>query len=121
MRISDWSSDVCSSDLKLVLAQRIADERGHHGNRRFHIACGAQRPERLHRKLGPAFRHIKPAVAGKARQGHFFETERGRTAAGAAVSHGAALSPWRRTLNQNIDPAPYRKHGAAGTSGTDTV
>src|SRR3546814_8672750 len=64
---------------KLVLAQRIADERGHHGNRRFHIACGAQRPERLHRKLGPAFRHIKPAVAGKARQGHFFETERGRT------------------------------------------
>src|SRR3546814_1662881 len=29
---------------KLVLAQRIADERGHHGNRRFHIACGAQRP-----------------------------------------------------------------------------
>src|SRR3546814_15958270 len=32
---------------KLVLAQRIADERGHHGNRSFHIACGAQRPERL--------------------------------------------------------------------------
>src|SRR3546814_19948716 len=33
MRISDWSSDVCSSDLKL--AQRIEEQIGPHGYRVF--------------------------------------------------------------------------------------
>src|SRR3546814_7279372 len=39
MRISDWSSDVCSSDLRLVLFQR-----GVIGGDQFGIAMGAEHP-----------------------------------------------------------------------------
>src|SRR3546814_15153637 len=51
---------------KLVLAQRIAYDRGHYGKRRSPLPCGEPRPERLPRKLAPAYRHITPADPGQA-------------------------------------------------------
>src|SRR3546814_18803250 len=59
MRISDWSSDVCSSDL--------ADIVGRH--------------------LRPFRRHIKPAVAGKPRKRRGTKVEGRRGAAGADIVH----------------------------------
>src|SRR3546814_18833924 len=50
MRISDWSSDVCSSDLE-VLAERGAGERRHPLDRRGLVRCRRDDDRVVHRAL----------------------------------------------------------------------
>src|SRR3546814_14680356 len=66
MRISDWSSDVCSSDLRHAAArgqrQRCAAAAEGHGDRVHAIGAGIERPAAAHRG---AFDAARP------RLGHF--------------------------------------------------
>src|SRR3546814_1212142 len=62
MRISDWSSDVCSSDLAGARAlQEVDVEAG--GDRQRHLAEGAQQ-RRIHGEVGQ--RHLRRAAEGAA-------------------------------------------------------
>src|SRR3546814_962714 len=55
MRISDWSSDVCSSDL------RDADALGR--RRRVRRFAGSREADRQGRRQGPAARAVRPLIA----------------------------------------------------------
>src|SRR3546814_17976575 len=53
MRISDWSSDVCSSDLRDELAANVARPRERRrGARQQHFALGRERVRRLAQHVG---------------------------------------------------------------------
>src|SRR3546814_20027627 len=56
MRISDWSSDVCSSDLRVAIAQRVFESACEELTVRnsldlAHVIAGARERERLQREL----------------------------------------------------------------------
>src|SRR3546814_9277998 len=62
MRISDWSSDVCSSDLRLAAAHRLGQ-----GDRRVVGRAHDERlQQQLHRHLGAG---AEPQLAGRLRGG----------------------------------------------------
>src|SRR3546814_4545623 len=72
MRISDWSSDVCSSDLRIVPAPPVVDparqhrregERGERADDKKHVVIGEDR--RLARRFA---HHLRPG-AGAAQRG----------------------------------------------------
>src|SRR3546814_13361979 len=76
MRISDWSSDVCSSDLRITQLLVTRDPRLGIGRRERHLVEKArigEQPQRLRHALGhrPALEHIglrlqKPVEIGRA-------------------------------------------------------
>src|SRR3546814_20449228 len=70
MRISDWSSDVCSSDLTVPASPLFAmfDVRAHHEEQPFarhdrgrHVGCGGRPRER--RQIGTGLARKRPARA----------------------------------------------------------
>src|SRR3546814_15278107 len=61
MRISDWSSDVCSSDLKIDDQQQRKLAVGEIGLVRLHVPDESAHPGR---EPGPGFRCCQVAVAG---------------------------------------------------------
>src|SRR3546814_4782159 len=94
MRISDWSSDVCSSDLK---ARDLDDTRaGEHGN------AGAARPVRRE-PPGPRAAHL----------------DRGATAL-PAIARGVSMAPARPRLSLRQHSGPGRctnTHGCRRMAG----
>src|SRR3546814_7559625 len=76
MRISDWSSDVCSSDLLAVLGHRLADRVQRLGHRRIDEAAGVHH------------HHVGVVVAG--RQLVAFDPQLGEDALGIDQRLGAA-------------------------------
>src|SRR3546814_2546946 len=65
MRISDWSSDVCSSDLDVVLvvAEAALAARGKHAD---HLACRVPDAKPLADRIGPAKQVLHDRVADDA-------------------------------------------------------
>src|SRR3546814_2185092 len=53
MRISDWSSDVCSSDLSVLAAQALTIDHASHG--RLELSLGAAWYDKEHNELGIPF------------------------------------------------------------------
>src|SRR3546814_5315386 len=78
MRISDWSSDVCSSDLRAMDAQQLQEQGKQQVNRHLRAdrpayvieAAPVAKPVRLQehdmgpRAIGPVFDHLKAIIAG---------------------------------------------------------
>src|SRR3546814_9617128 len=64
MRISDWSSDVCSSDLRGIAAGLVQDPADHAGNGRF--AAGARDSDRQHRGVEQRREQLGAAQARRA-------------------------------------------------------
>src|SRR3546814_11578408 len=93
MRISDWSSDVCSSDLSLDRAGRICTLQGHHRPRRKprpHLALVPPPPP-------PAAPRRRPSLLGRGRafrcRGAYDPCAPARTRRLAAILHrGRALN-----------------------------
>src|SRR3546814_42505 len=110
MRISDWSSDVCSSDLaEEALRGAVAEDPGNAHLRHLLANAIAERQG----SLDEAVRHIEQAVrldGGKAEHHHLrglIELRRGRPAAAeAALARAIALNPsvpwWRYQLAQSL-------------------
>src|SRR3546814_14626420 len=87
MRISDWSSDVCSSDLSLDRAGRICTLQGHHRPRRKprpHLALVPPPPP-------PAAPRRRPSLLGRGRafrcRGAYDPCAPARTRRLAAILH----------------------------------
>src|SRR3546814_8560570 len=74
MRISDWSSDMCSSDLLRILFDKVADEWRNNalaeGNGARHIQRAARRPLTVAQResLNPVFDHVSAAVRKSVRE-----------------------------------------------------
>src|SRR3546814_20955676 len=125
MRISDWSSDVCSSDLERVLGNfqeyaflaRLLAHVGQLGDRQPHVLRGNQRVRGI-RDLGQFGNDF--LLLGQI-ESHCITSEAGLGATGFGLrpdkSRTTKPTPWSRRLRHSHRPPGERKGARRGGQG----
>src|SRR3546814_20964116 len=107
MRISDWSSDVCSSDLPWLESSRIGGDPCLRARDHVVLGCG----QLVHKPFAQGLRGRKAAAFGEERQ-RLHETEHAHRANDAPAARQAAQAPLGKSelaLGIEIGRAPCRE------------